>query len=120
MKRNKAHALRLAVALAFCAAMLARYPRAANGQSASSNAPQSARIVKTHFVVQVMTYQSIVVHSPSDFRNTHTFSFSPAIRDKMQKLFNAGPYQYGDNISVWYRSGTDVALKIKGKPSKTK
>jgi len=38
----------------------------------------------------------------------------------MQRIFNAGGYQYGDKVTVWYRSGTDVALKIKGKPSNRK
>ena len=56
----------------------------------------------------------------TDVRELHTFTYSPAIRDKMQKIFNAGGYQYGDKVVIWYKSGTDVALKIKGKPSKTK
>jgi hypothetical protein len=36
----------------------------------------------------------------------------------MQNIFNAGGYQYGDKVEVWYRRGENVALKIKGKPSK--
>ncbi len=36
----------------------------------------------------------------------------------MQKVFNAGGYKYGDEVVIWYQQGTDVALKIKGKPSK--
>ncbi len=67
-----------------------------------------------------MLYQSLQVRSVSDFREIHTFHYSPAIHDKMQAIFNAGGYQSGDNVVVWYRSGEDVALKIKGKPSKPK
>jgi hypothetical protein len=35
-------------------------------------------------------------------------------------VLNAGGYQYGDKVVVWYQQGSNVALKIKGKPSKTK
>jgi hypothetical protein len=36
----------------------------------------------------------------------------------MQKVQSAGGYKYGDKVTVWYRAGADVALKVKGKPSK--
>lgn len=67
-----------------------------------------------------MSYQMIQVRGISDMREAHTFTFAPEIRDQMQKLFTAGGYQYGDKVVVWYRQGTTVALKIKGKPSKPK
>ena len=51
-------------------------------------------------------------------REIHTFTYSPQIRGKMQNIINAGGYQYGDKVVVWYRRGGDVAVKIKGKPSK--
>jgi len=121
MKRNnKTLAFRLAAAIVVCGAALMGVPPAARAQSATSAAPQTRQIIRTRFVVQQMTYQSIVVHSPNDFRVTHTFVFSPGIRDQMQKLFNSGGYQYGDTVSVWYRPGTEIALKIKGKASKPK
>jgi hypothetical protein len=50
-------------------------------------------------------------------RELHTFTYSPEIRDQMQSIFNAGGYQYGDKVVVWYRQAGNVALKIKGKPS---
>jgi hypothetical protein len=116
MTRNKTHVLSLAVALAFCAAALASSAPAASAQSA----PQSQQIVKTQFVVLHMLYQSIQVRSLVDMRELHTFTYSPGIRDKMQNVFNAGGFQYGDKVVVWYQRGTSVALKIKGKPSKAK
>jgi hypothetical protein len=116
MTRNKTHALSLAVALVFCAAVLAGSAAVAGAQSA----PQSQPIVKTQFVVLHMLYQSIQVRSLVDMRELHTFTYSPGIRDKMQTVFNAGGYQYGDKVVVWYQRGTNVALKIKGKPSRTK
>ena len=66
-----------------------------------------------------MLYQSIQVRSLTDMKELHTFTYSPEIRDKMQNIFNAGGYQYGDKVVVWYRHGGSVALKIKGKPSKS-
>jgi len=36
----------------------------------------------------------------------------------MQKVQSAGGYKYGDKVTVWYRVGADVALKVRGKPSK--
>jgi hypothetical protein len=65
-----------------------------------------------------MMLQSLQVRSVVDIRDLHTFSYSPRIRDKMENILNAGGYQYGDKVVVWYRRDTDVALKIKGKPSK--
>ena len=67
-----------------------------------------------------MLYQSLQVRGLSDMRELHTFTYSPGIRDKMQQVFNAGGYRYGDSVMVWYVQGTTVALNIKGKPSRTK
>ena len=36
----------------------------------------------------------------------------------MLKLLDQGGYQYGDTVEIQYQLGTDVALKIIGKPSK--
>jgi hypothetical protein len=36
----------------------------------------------------------------------------------MQKLLDQGGYQFGDKVVIQYLPGTEVALKIKGKPSK--
>lgn len=67
-----------------------------------------------------MLYQSLQVRSLTDMREIHTFRYSPQIRDKMQGIFNAGGYQYGDKVVVWYKHGEDIAFKITGKPSKPK
>jgi hypothetical protein len=67
-----------------------------------------------------MMYESLQVRSLTDMREIHTFSYAPAIRGQMQQIHNAGGYQYGDKVVVWYEQGADVALKIKGKPSKPK
>jgi hypothetical protein len=120
MKRNKSRALLLAVAFVLCGVALASFAPVASAQNATSTAPQPQQIIKTQFVVLHMLYQSLQVRGLADIREIHTFTYSPGIRDKMQAVFNAGGYQYGDKVAVWYRHGTDIALKIKGKPSKTK
>jgi hypothetical protein len=120
MTRNKTHVLSLAVALAFCAAALASSAPVASARPSPPPVPQTQPIIKTRFVVLHMLYQSIQVRILVDMRELHTFTYSPGIRDKMQNVFNAGGFQYGDKVVVWYQRGTSVALKIKGKPSKAK
>jgi len=46
------------------------------------------------------------------------FIYSDQIRDAMQKLLDQGGYQYGDQVVIQYQPGTEIALKINGKPSK--
>ena len=116
--RNKIHALCLAAAFALCAAILVSCAPPTGAQGAADSAPASEKIIKTRFEVLHMMYQSIQVRSLADMRELHTFTYSPEIRDQMQNVFNAGGYQYGDKVEVWYRPGQSVALKIKGKPSK--
>jgi hypothetical protein len=120
MKSNKICAIWLAAAAIFCAAALANSAPPAGAQSAPPVAPQSQKIIKTQFVVERMLLQSLQVHNPANMREIHTFTYSPGLHEKMQEIFNAGGYQYGDNVVVWYRQGTSVALNIKGKPSKKK
>ena len=120
MTRNKTHALLLAAAFALCGVVLIASAPAASAQSAPASSPQSQKIIKTHFVVMQMMYQSLQVRGVADARELHTFSYSPAIRDKMQSILKEGGYQFGDNVVVWYKPGENVAYKIKGKPSKPK
>jgi hypothetical protein len=118
MKRNKIHALWCAAALLMCLAAVPRFTPEASAQSAPP--PQAGPTIKVRFEVLHMLYQSLQVRSLVDMREIHTFTYSPAIRDKMQNIFNAGGYEYGDKVVVWYTRGQDVAFKIKGKPSKPK
>ena len=120
MRRNNTRVLLLAAAVTVCATVPASSLPAASSPALPSPAPQTQQIVKQRFVVLHMLYQSLQVRGVSDFREIHTFRYSPAIHDKMQAIFNAGGYQSGDTVVVWYRSGEDVALKIKGKLSKPK
>jgi hypothetical protein len=118
MTCNRTSALFLTVALVLCGVVLANPAPVPSAQGATSPVPETQKIIKTRFEVLHMLYQSIQVRSLVDLRELHTFTYSPEIRDQMQKILNAGGYQYGDKVVVWYRRGGDVALKIKGKPSK--
>jgi hypothetical protein len=118
MTRNRSYALFLATAIVLCGAVMASSAPGASAQDSPSPAPESQKIVKVRFEVLHMLYQSIQVRSLVDMRELHTFTYSPEIRDEMQNIFNAGGYQYGDKVVVWYRQAGNVALKIKGKPSK--
>jgi hypothetical protein len=112
MTRNKTHALVIAAAAVFCGMLLA-----ASARSAQSPAAQFQKTIKERFEVVQMSYQSIQVRS-LDMREHFTFTYSPGVRDQMQNIFNAGGYQYGDRIDIWFKRGDSVALKVKGKPSK--
>jgi hypothetical protein len=74
--------------------------------------------VKSRFQVLRMMPAAIQVQSVADEREIHTFAYSDQIREQMQNLLDEGGYQFGDKVVIEYRPGTEVALKIKGKPSK--
>jgi hypothetical protein len=118
MTRNKTHAFLLAAALLICFVGATSSIQEASAQSAPASPTEKP--IKVRFEVVHMLYQSLQVRSLTDLREIHTFTYSPAIRDKMQTIFNGGGYQYGDKVVVWYKRGQDVAFKIKGKPSKPK
>jgi hypothetical protein len=121
MKRNnKTRALLVAACLVLCGGFVVSSAPPADAQSGPSTSSPSRNIIKTQFVVQRMLNQSLQVRELAVVPGLHTFTYSPAIRDKMQKLFDAGGYQYGDLVVIWYQSGTTVALNIKGKLSKKK
>lgn len=120
MTRNKNHAILLGATLAFCGVFLMGFAPAASAQSTSASTVQSPpthKVIKRHFIVEHMLLQSLQVHSVDDYRDLRTFSYSPRIRDRMQEILNAGGYQHGDRVTIWYGSDTTLALKIKGKPS---
>jgi hypothetical protein len=109
MMRSKKFRLTLAVVFAFCTMSI----------SARAQGTPEHKIVKAHFEVLHMLYNSIQVRSVVDMREIHTFAYSDEIRDRMQNLFNqGGGYQYGDKVKIWYQPGAEIALRIKGKPSK--
>jgi hypothetical protein len=115
MTRNKALAPFLAAAFALCGLAMAAFAPAAYADSSPSQ-----KIIKTQYVVVRMSAQLIQVHSLTNERELHSFTYSPDVRAKLQNIINAGGYHYGDKVTIWYKSGDDVAVKIKGRLSKPK
>jgi len=60
----------------------------------------------------------IAVRSREDMRVVRTFTYAPKVKEQMQKLIDRGGYEPGDRVTIQYQAGSDVALKIQGKPSK--
>jgi len=63
---------------------------------------------------------SITVRSLENERVVRTFRLTDELQEKMQQIIDRGGYQYGDKVEIHHGEGSDVALKIKGKPSKPK
>lgn len=61
---------------------------------------------------------SMMVRDRRDPRFVRTFTYSPKVREQMEKIIARGGYQYGDKVEIRYQAGQDVALAIKGRPSK--
>ncbi len=62
--------------------------------------------------------QSLTVRDRSNPIFVRTFTFSPKVKDQMEKILAQGGYQYGDKVEVRYQDGQSVALALKGKPSR--
>jgi hypothetical protein len=120
MTRNKKFSILLVAASAVCAAAVPARAQVTTAPviNAKSVRAKETKPTKTRFQVLHMMSTAIQVQSLVNEREIHTFTYSDAIRDQMQKLLDQGGYQYGDKVLIEYQPGTDVALKIKGKPSK--
>jgi hypothetical protein len=120
MTRNKRFSLFLAAAGALCAAAVPARAQVTTGPVIKLKPlhTQQAKPAKTRFEVLYMMTTGIQVRSLVNGMEIHTFAYSDQIRDRMLKLIDQGGYQYGDKVVIQYQPGTEVALKIKGKPSK--
>jgi hypothetical protein len=76
------------------------------------------QIVKFRGEVVHSSSVQMVVRSTENEKVVRTFTYSPAVKQQMEKIIDRGGYQPGDRVEVHHESGSDVALKIKGKPSR--
>ncbi|HEV8384805.1 MAG TPA: hypothetical protein VGQ11_08025 [Candidatus Acidoferrales bacterium] len=76
------------------------------------------KIEKFKGEVLSMTNVQIIVRSVENERAIRTFTYTPDVREKMQQIIDRGGYQHGDKVEIQHEPGSDVAIKIKGKPSK--
>jgi hypothetical protein len=120
MNHSKAFVFLPVAALAVCAVAISARAQEINTPIVTVKSAQKAQsnLIKARFEVLHMLPTAIQVRSLVNGLEIHTFSYSDQIRGRMQNVFDQGGYQYGDKITIWYGAGTDVALKIKGKPSK--
>ena len=118
-----AHRNNSALLFLFAACMVAA-PSLARAQSVDTSKPVAVKGLKTpkpvKFLGEVLfsNAQSITVRSRQDLRIIRTFTYASGIRDKMLQILEQGGYQYGDKVEITSEPGRDVALRIKGKPSK--
>jgi hypothetical protein len=123
MTDNKRFSLWLVAAGAICAAALSTSAQVTTApviklKPIHTQQAKQAKPQKTQFEVLYMMRTGIEVRSLINGLEIHTFTYSDQIRDAMLKLLDQGGYQYGDKVEIQYQLGTEVALKIKGKPSK--
>lgn len=109
--------------IAFAAVMAAAFicvmaVNAAPQTQTSALAP--AKPMKFRGTIVTANGAAIVIRNPANPRDQRSFSYSPAVRQQMVKILGAGGFQYGDKVTVEYATGTTVALKLEGKPSKPK
>ena len=64
------------------------------------------------------TNAAITVRSRENERVLRTFTYTPKVREQMLEIIDKGGYQYGDKVEIKYDPITNVAVRIKGKPSK--
>jgi hypothetical protein len=76
------------------------------------------KIEKFKGEVLSMTSVQIIVRSQANERIIQTFTFTPELREKMQQIIDQGGYQHGDRVEIHHVPGSNVAIKIKGKPSR--
>lgn len=76
------------------------------------------KLVKFQGEILHATNVAITVRSLENERMIRTFTYSPKVQEQMQRIIDQGGYQYGDKVAIEHAPGTEVALRIKGKPSK--
>ena len=88
-----------------------------SGKPIKLKAPKP-QIVKMKAEVVHWNSQRIIVRSLESEKVVRTFTYTPKVKEQMDKLVDRGGYQPGDKVTIEHETGTDVALKIRGKPSK--
>ena len=69
------------------------------------------------FVMHANTAQITVRAKGSDMA-LQTFTLSPDASARMQQIVDRGGYQYGDRVTIIYNTANQMALKIRGRPSR--
>jgi hypothetical protein len=117
MRRASQFAILLAAALLLGGAPVAAQVSEEKPVKASNKQP-TPRIEKFKGQVLYANVMQITVQSVENTAFVRTFTYSPKLAERMQKLAEQGGYQPGDKVEVHFEAGGNVAVRIKGKPSK--
>lgn len=87
----------------------------------STSTPSASKKTYDTYKGRVLSFNmaQIIVQSTSNEKMIWSFQYSAQLREKVAEMLSARPYQYGDRIQVYCTPGTMVAVKFKGKPSKS-
>ena len=109
--------LLLAVAVVFAAATLSAQD-VETGKPIRLKTPKP-KVLKFRGEVLAATSVQMIVRSAENERVVRTFTYAPKVKEQVDKLVDENRlYQPGDKVEVHHETGSDVAIKIKGKPSK--
>jgi hypothetical protein len=113
--------------LAIAAAVIAALPLSPLRAQIDTEKPvtvHTVRTVKTEkpkwkkWEVIAASNSSLIVRDPDSERTIVTFTYSDKVRDKMQRVIDAGGYKNGDMVRIHHVQGQTIALDLKGKPSR--
>jgi len=62
---------------------------------------------------------TIIVQSMDNQRMVWSFQYSTDLRSRVADMLSTGGFQPGDKVEVYCNPGTTVAVRLKGKPSKS-
>lgn len=117
----------LLIAGAFCGASRAQGPATVVPIVADTAVPIIINAVKPKptglakfegFVMNANTAQ-ITVRAKGNDLGVQTFTLSQPASEKMQQVIDKGGFQYGDKVTVMYDPGSQKAMKVKGRPSRS-
>lgn len=115
MRPSSLRAALIAVAaVAFASAAAAQVE---TGRAIQQKAPR-VRVEKFKGEVLASNAYQIIVRSRENEKVVRTYTLNPQAKAEMLKVIDLGGYQVGDRVEVHHEPGSNVALKIKGKPSR--
>ncbi|MGC1187693.1 MAG: hypothetical protein WA871_09900 [Candidatus Acidiferrales bacterium] len=127
MIRSNILALLLVLTLAPVAHSATLAGRAAAGNSPAAQTTPVATMPAPHpkrmkfhgeVIDQTSTFITVRNLNPNHPNELRTYTFSPQLKPKMQRILNAGGFQHGDKVVVTTLTGSTVALNVHGRPSK--
>ncbi|HXZ19367.1 MAG TPA: hypothetical protein VEG63_05425 [Candidatus Acidoferrales bacterium] len=77
------------------------------------------KMVKYKGRVLAFNIATVIVQSMANPRMVWSFQYSTDLHNRVADMLGTGGYQPGDMITVYCNPGTSVAVKLKGKPSKS-